>query len=61
MVDGMIGRIERETNRKYTVLATGGLAGLIAKHCEREVIYDPDLMIKGLLLIYRRNVKSKSK
>ncbi|MHB8962632.1 MAG: type III pantothenate kinase [Saccharofermentanales bacterium] len=58
MMDGMADRIEEELGQEVTVIATGGLAGLISPFCRREVIHDPDLMLKGLYLIYMKNVKT---
>ncbi|MDO4343747.1 MAG: type III pantothenate kinase [Eubacteriales bacterium] len=59
-MDGIIGRIEKELGQKTTVLATGGLADKVAPLCEREVILDRDLLLKGMLEIYRRNTKEIS-
>lgn len=54
-IDGMIDRIEEELGEKCTVVATGGLAGVVIPLCRREIIIDDDLMLKGLVLIYNRN------
>ena len=54
-IDGMIERIEDEIGEKCTVIATGGLAHLITPLCKREIILDEDLMLKGLINIYKRN------
>lgn len=54
-IDGMIERIEDELGEKCTVIATGGLAHLITPLCKREIILDEDLMLKGLINIYKRN------
>ncbi|MBR2049052.1 MAG: type III pantothenate kinase [Oscillospiraceae bacterium] len=54
-VDGMIARIEAQLGRKCTVVVTGGLAGAITPYCTHEMIYDPDLLLKGLMVIYRKN------
>lgn len=59
MMDGMADRIEEELGQDVTVITTGGLAGLISPFCMRQVIHDPDLMLKGLYLIYMRNVKNE--
>lgn len=56
-LDGMIDRIEDELGEKATVLATGGIAGVIIPHCRHEIILDDALLLKGLLLIYMRNKK----
>ena len=54
-IDGMIERIEEEFGEKCTVIATGGLAGVIAPLCKKKIIIDDDLMLKGLMLIYNKN------
>lgn len=56
-LDGMIDRIEDELGEKATVLATGGIAGVIIPHCRHEIILDDALLLKGLLLIYMKNRK----
>lgn len=58
MMDGMADRIEEELGQEVTVISTGGLAGLISPFCRRQVIHDPDLMLKGLYLIYMKNIKT---
>lgn len=55
MLDGMIERIENELKEKCTVVATGGLSAEITKHTRREIIHDPDLLLEGLRLLYRKN------
>lgn len=57
MVDGMIERFETELGQKCTVVATGGLSGRIIPFCRREIIHDPDLLLRGLGLIYEKNRK----
>jgi type III pantothenate kinase len=51
-LDGMIERIENELGYKCTVIATGGLAGVIIPHCKRTIIEDQGLLLKGLKIIY---------
>ena len=57
MIDGMIDRVEAELGMPVTVIATGGLAGVIIPHCKREIIYDESLLLKGLVVIYEKNRK----
>ena len=55
MVDGMILRIEEELGETARVVATGGLAQFIVPKCKREIIYDENLLLRGLNIIYKRN------
>ena len=52
---GSIDRVEEELGEKTTVIATGGLAKKIISHCKKEIILDEDLLLKGLLVIYKKN------
>jgi type III pantothenate kinase len=54
-IDGIIERIEEELGKKATVVATGGLAKKIVPYCRRKITLDEDLLLKGLLIIYRKN------
>ncbi len=56
MMDGMIARIEQELGQSATVLATGGLSRYILPHCTRHIIYDENLLLKGLWLIFQKNL-----
>lgn len=55
MLDGIVERMEEELGEKLTVVACGGLSGLVAPLCRHEVVYDPDLLLKGLAAIYEKN------
>ena len=55
MIDGMIRRIKKEIGEIAIVVATGGIASAILPYCEENISYDPDLMLKGLALIYKKN------
>ncbi len=58
MIDGMIRRIESELGEKATVIATGGIASSIIPYCEHEIIYEPDLLLRGLTIVYNKNKKN---
>ena len=57
MLDGMVERMEQELGHKTTVIATGGIAKFIVPLCKTPMIYDKDLLIKGLAALYRDNKK----
>ena len=55
MIDGMIERMEEELGYKTTVIATGGIARFVVPMCKKEIIYDKDLLVKGLAALYKDN------
>ena len=55
MLDGMVERMEAELGSKTTVIVTGGIAKFIVPMCKTPMIYDKDLIIKGLAALYRDN------
>ncbi len=57
-VEGIVKRMKDESAVAPTVIATGGLATLIAKESTMIDIVDPFLTLKGLQLIYKRNMDS---
>ena len=57
MLDGMIARMEEELGQKTTVIATGGIAKFVLPLCKNQILYDKDLLIKGLAALYRDNMR----
>ena len=55
MIDGMLDKIEAEIGDKPTVVATGGLSKCIIENCKHEIVYDKDLLLRGLWLIYQKH------
>ena len=55
MLDGMVERMEAELGYQTTVIVTGGIAKFIVPMCKTPMIYDKDLIIKGLAILYRDN------
>jgi len=55
MLDGLIERIEEETGRKLSVIVTGGISRFVIPMCRHEMIYDKDLLLKGLWVLYEMN------
>ena len=58
MLDGLLDRMEEELRAKVTVVATGGISKFVLPLCRREMVYDRSLMLKGLKLLYTRNVRA---
>ena len=58
MLDGMVERMEEELGAKTTVVVTGGIAKFIVPMCKTPMIYDKDLLLKGLAALYRDNAKA---
>ena len=55
MLDGMIDRFEAQLGRKASLVATGGIASKIVPHCKHEIVYDENLLLRGLGIIYKKN------
>ena len=58
MLDGMIQRMEEELGYQTKVIVTGGIAKFVVPMCRREMIYDKDLLVKGLATLYRENKRT---
>lgn len=57
MLDGMIDRMEEELGQSATIVATGGLSGSVIKYCRHEIMHEPDLLLKGLAILYQKNAR----
>lgn len=60
LVEGMVARLKREmlagkSDTKFTVIATGGLAEIIAPETKAVDVVDQQHLLKGLRLIYEMN------
>ena len=55
LIEGLIARIKAEYPEPMTVVATGGVASLFHGATDTIDHFDPDLTIRGLLEIHRRN------
>ena len=56
MLDGLCDRMEEELGYPCRVIATGGLAGLVVRHCRRKVECSDTLLLDGLKVIYQQVV-----
>lgn len=55
-VDGLVNRIKAELGQPVsTVIATGGLAGIVVPESSTITHHDPNLTLKGLRLVFERN------
>ena len=55
MLDSIIQRMEEAAKPAATVVMTGAQAELIGKYCRREILYDKDLILDGLYVLYQKN------
>ncbi|MCS6885321.1 MAG: type III pantothenate kinase [Acidobacteriota bacterium] len=60
LVEGILNRMMRELGLQRTIIATGGLASLIAKDISPIEFIEEDLTLEGLRLIYERNSIDKT-
>ena len=56
-IDGIMDRMEAELGEKASAVATGGLAKFITPLCRHHIVYDDALLLKGLLILYRKNTQ----
>lgn len=55
LIEGLVARIRAEWGKPMTVVGTGGVASLFHGATASIDHFDPDLTIRGMLEIYRRN------
>jgi len=60
LVDGLVNRINAEIGVKHKVIATGGMAEVIAGVSETIEAVEADLTLEGLRLIHQRNRRQHS-
>lgn len=55
MIDGLLEKITSELGEVPTVVATGGLSKEVIAHCKTNIIYNENLLLEGLRVIYEKN------
>jgi len=60
LIEGLVARIKTEWGKPMTVIGTGGVASLFHGATDAIDHFDPDLTIRGMLEIYRRNPAPKA-
>lgn len=55
MLDGLVEHMEKELGCSATVVATGGISRYVIPMCKREIHYDNELLLKGLVALYAIN------
>ena len=56
MLDGLLDRMEEELGKKMPTVATGGLSQFVIPLCRREIMYDKNLILKGLDILFQNNI-----
>lgn len=56
MIDGMLDKFAQESGCKCKIIATGGLASQIIQNCSHDIIYDENVILDGLNIIYKKNI-----
>ena len=57
MLDGIIDRVEEELGMPVSAVLTGGVSSLVAPYCKRKFYHEPDILIRGLQILYEKNKK----
>ena len=55
LIEGMVARIKAEYGRPLRVIGTGGMASLFQGATDCIDDFDPDITVRGLLEVWRRN------
>ncbi|MDD6667464.1 MAG: type III pantothenate kinase [Lachnospiraceae bacterium] len=56
-IDGILDQFEKEIGKPATIVSTGGLGRVVCPYCRHEISYDPQLLLKGLGIIWKKNSK----
>lgn len=55
MLDGMVDRFMEQAGTDCKIISTGGLAKPMIENCRHQMIYDENIILEGLNIIYKKN------
>ena len=55
LCDSVEAAVADELGEPVTAIATGGVSRMIVPACRREIVHDPNLLLKGLWDLYKLN------
>ena len=55
MIEGMVSKIKCEMHKDLKVIITGGNSKYMIQYCKTEMLYEPNLVLKGLEILFRIN------
>ena len=58
LINNIISKIEKETNKKYKIIFTGGYAKLFKTSLKRPFKIDKNITINGIIEIYKNNINN---
>ena len=58
LINNIISKIEKETQKKYKVIFTGGYADLFKTSIRRAFTVDKNITIRGIIEIYKQNIRN---
>jgi len=61
LINNIISKIEKETKKKYKIIFTGGFADLFKASIVRPFDVDKNITIKGIIEIFKENIKYLNK
>lgn len=59
-IDGILDAYEKEIGPLGSVVSTGGLGKVVCPYCRHAISYDPELLLKGLGILWKKNSRSRS-
>ena len=58
-IEYTIKQFRKEVGKDFKVIATGGLGRIVCNHTKLIDVYDPNLIFKGLKIIYEKTKENK--